>query len=228
MTPTQMAQLLEKVVGKRESEILGRDYLESMERLGSELRKESGIVDWEPRPRTWPAIKWPTTAKALRDRGFDSAAIAERQLAGAVGDLGGLIGAVLFDDQLRPAGLLEWSPRTGWQRTYGCGLLLDVEAVRLLAKPLDSDVGAPEFWIVGDFEDFLTLGTYWSEIAEQARGVIGVVGAGWTSAFADRFPTSSSVIVMAGPHERRVLESIGKRSSIGRLSLLRWASRGAA
>jgi hypothetical protein len=213
---------LEVVANRRRTSLLGPEWLREMDELGEWLGRE---VLRKPRPRPPPIVQtissFPKVVSALTAEGFDPSRIEERELAGVVGNLAPLPGAVLWDERLEPSGLLEWLPpqllstpeafarlpASRKLQRFGRGWLMDAGARRVLAS---APAGA-ELWVVHDVSDFLEAASYWSETDERERGVLGVVDGRWTPSLCRCIPEGAAVLVTPGPAAQAVLASTRAR-----------------
>jgi hypothetical protein len=202
-----MDELLEVLERRRDVAMLGREWLTSLESLTGEI---GGAMP--SRPRTRPVTECPRLLPAFRERRISPQCVAERHLAGVVGELSPRLAAVLFSERLRPAGLVEWWPgqREG-QEVLGSGWLIDPDAMRLLSTAAS---GPAELWIVQDAWDFLAAGAEWSEVREGHRGVVGIVDGRWSWVLANRVPDGTEVLVCAGPTAREVFSTFQGRHRV--------------
>jgi len=128
----------------------------------------------------------------LRERGIDAQEVAERQLAGGVGEWAPDLAAVLFDENLRPSGLWEWRPRP---------------------RPTQDIIGRG--WLVQDGLEFLAVGTRWSETREVHRGVVGILDGCWSQVLANRVPDGTEVNISPGPAKCQALHGFrGRRFTV--------------
>lgn len=212
MTFGESASALEHMAERRDVALLGRDWLRDPKAEADSLWAELGIQREAPRPLTWPVTHYPKVVAALVDHGLDPAEIEERELAGAIGELAPLLALPLWDEYLRPSGLLEWwPPRSLHQVVFGHGFLMDVGARRLLGRVAGIQPGA-ELWVTFDAPDFLTAATYWSETDERERGVLGIVDGRWPHGICRRIPDGATVLVTPGPCAPAVFASARARA----------------
>lgn len=103
-------------------------------------------------------------------------------------------------------------------------LLGDLEAVELVRRT--------GLWIAEGEADFLTLATEWSDGADDAPAVFGLVAGAWTPELAARVPDGARVVLATDTDEpgdkyaKDITRTLADRMRDGRVTVKRWRSRG--
>jgi hypothetical protein len=233
MIASGSAVTVDTMITERDVALLGRDCLEGVTALRRNVPAALGCVDaLPPLSRSLADCLGAHTGALrealhvipglLRDAWIEPDALDEREAARVAGELCPLISAALFDDLLRPAGLVEWSPRSAKQWVWGWGMLLELDAARLLA----GQRAVRSLWVVEGVAAYLTAATQWSDAAENAGAVLGIVGGHWRAEFAERVPDGTTVYLACGAaNDARVVASLAQRAGSGRVMLRRQARR---